>query len=123
MEHLNQFYEVVYGAEEFLTADECSRVKKHVFGFLQHWAILAQQSVQANTYLWQVLPKHHYFAHMGLESSYWNPRYIHTYIDESFIGRICQVYHACLDGHYEEIVQDTVSHKWLLGLHILLVTI
>ena len=120
MQHLNEFYRIIYAGGEFLTEGESQEVRTAVFGFLKHWAHLAEDAMQRKLRLWQVLPKHHYFAHIGLEAAFWNPRFVHTYIDESFIGRICEIFHASLDGMFEAVVQDNVTSKWLLGLHILL---
>ena len=62
------------------------------------------------------MPKHHYFVHVALQNLEINPRCNQTYIDESFVGRIADVYKGSLDGQWHDVVQKNVANKWLMGL-------
>ena len=122
IEHLNCFYEIIYSASEFLSEAESEQVQHHVFQHLKYIAQLAQDAASKEKLFWGVVPKHHYFAHIGLESDYMNPRLQQTYLDESYIGRICEVFKTLLDGKYDKCLQKNVTTKVLLGIHILFLT-
>ena len=103
----------------FLTSDESMLLRCSVFGFLRHYCWLADDAIKSGLGpLWVVRPKFHYFMHVGFIPSgvNVNPRCDQTYVDESFIGRICKVYKGCLNGPMEVTVQNSVSRKWLMGL-------
>ena len=85
--------------------------------FLKHYAWLAAHYLTHGLGVyWQIVPKFHYFMHIALQSSNINPRQTSTYIDESYVGRICDVYKACLSGPHANTVQRTVLSKWLMGV-------
>ena len=77
---------------------------------------LAKDAIRRGLVLWHVVSKHHYFFHMGLQCYEANPRTNQTYLDESFVGRIAEVYKGSLNGPHARTVQRTVAQKWLMGL-------
>ena len=92
-------------------------MKRHIIHFLKHYAWLADNTVRrGGGCFWQVLPKHHYFFHVALQCDEINPRSNQTYLDESFVGRICNIYKKSLDGPFAATVQSTILQKWLMGL-------
>jgi len=66
------------------------------------------------------MPKHHYFFHLGMRAHgpTRNPRAYQTYVDESFVGRVCKIYEASLSGPWHDVVQHTVLQKYLTALMV-----
>ena len=94
-------------------------MEDHVFKFLKHIMWLADDSQKSGDMRWDLLPKHHYFAHMALRSLYLSPRLIHTYIDESLIGRMSEIYQSSMDGPSEKTCQKTALDKYIMLLSLL----
>ena len=118
LEELHAFYELVYNCPMFLTEAQSRKMQQHVFGCLHHYVWLAKASARVGICGWRIVPKAHYFFHVGLRSDFMNPRFGQTYINESLVGRICNIYKSSLTGpaHSNRRVQRSVLTKYLTGL-------
>ena len=117
---LDEFYEIVYGHGEYLPDDVAKHLQFVMLGILRRCVLLHHRAVLSGRMAWQLVPKHHYFFHLALQvgAGGRNPRFFQTYIDESFVGRICGVYESCQDGPYHDMIQKDVMQKYLLALCI-----
>ncbi len=69
-----------------------------------------------------MVPKFHYFLHIALRTKEWslNPRWQHTYVDESMMGRFAKVYKATSNGPYKDTIQRVALIRYFCALHIML---
>jgi hypothetical protein len=119
-QHLQQFYKIVYSHGEFLPADQSTAMRNHIFKFCHHYVWLHKEALARNVMLWGVVPKFHYFFHIGLRSDWMNPRWYQTYVDESMVGRIANLYRSCSNGPYHANIQKVALVKYLTALNLLL---
>ena len=115
--YFKEFYQIIDDNGEFFSQETSARFSKVIFRILARNSWLHTQSIQQGHLRWHIIPKHHYLWHLAILKGR-NPRFYQTYIDESFVGRLCNVYKACLDGQYMSGVQLTVFQKYLLALSI-----
>lgn len=120
IEHLREFYSIVYGHGEFLPHEQGLAMKHNVFKFLHHYVWLHNDALAKHKILWAITAKFHYFFHVALRCHWINPRWQQTYVDESMVGRICKLYRGCSNGPYHASVQKVALVKYLTALHILL---
>jgi len=118
MRYLNEFIETIYENPEFLAPAVSKRLKFVMLGFLRRSAWLSANAVRLGLCRWQLKPKHHYFHHLALLTYGRNPRFYQTYIDESFVGKLCRVYKSSQAGAYHETIQREVLTKYLFALSI-----
>eukprot|EP00969_Alexandrium_andersonii_P089221 3938628-Alexandrium_andersonii.AAC.1 len=76
-----------------MTAAQRERAYTAGHTFLNVYHALAEEAMQARKALWQITPKFHYFCHVldQLQSSAFNPRWSHCFLDESFMGSITRI--------------------------------
>lgn len=114
---LNRFYQTVHAAGMFPTAEQSDAIRSSVGKCLKHYCWLAKDAVKAGKMAYNIVPKMHYFFHIGLRSRFSNPRFGQTYINESMVGRVCSIYKASMSGTGDHKVQQkSVLIKYLTGL-------
>ena len=118
LHYLARFVEIIEGEPIFCSTSAQQELEDVVNGFLLNYAFLARASMEQGKVLWQVVPKHHYFAHFAYIAKLINPRMLRVYCEESMIGRICNIYSGCKHGPYHRTVQKTVLTKYLLALQL-----
>lgn len=96
--------------------EQSKALRKSIFSFLGHYRWLNDFAITTGVFLWNITPKFHYMFHIGLTCYDINPRAGQTYIDESFVGRLSNVYKMCLNGPFHNTVQKVVISKWLAGI-------
>ena len=117
---IDDFYNLIYEADEFLSADQASRLRFLVHAVLKRSAWLHEHWKALGLVKYQLMPKHHYFFHIALRAQgrTRNPRAYQTYIDESFVGRVCSIFERSQSGPYHDTIQKTVLLKYLTALNI-----
>lgn len=120
LRHLAEWYGVVAQCGVVPSPGEAAQLRLHVFGFLQHWVWLSRWALDHGLLRYQVLPKHHYLAHMGLRcrAGYLSPKVLWTYLDEGLIGRITGIFGSTMQ-HGSVSAQPTVLAKYLMLVSIL----
>ena len=68
--------------------------------------------------LWQIKPKTHYMQHFPQEARLISPRLVQCYIEESYIGKIAQIWASSKNGPYKETIQFFALLKYLVWLTI-----
>ena len=89
-----------------------------VHSVVVNYAWLARDACLSGALLYNIVPKVHYFVHMGEIASMINPRFLRTYVEESMIGRITAIYGGSKHGPYHATVQRTTLLKYLVGLEL-----
>ena len=117
----NDFFELIYGEGEWLSEATAQRLQKIILQILKRCAWLHEWALANGGHIrWQLVPKHHYFFHIALFCVGYcrNPRCYQTYIDESFVGRMCRVMANSQDGPFHDALQMTTLEKYLTALSI-----
>ena len=68
--------------------------------------------------IWGIKPKAHYMQHFPDEAKLISPRVVQCYIEESFIGKIAQIWASSKAGPYQETIQQVSLLKYLVWLCI-----
>ena len=84
-----------------------------------HYVWLSKYSVEWGYLFCNIGPKMH-LCHVALQAAFRNPRFVHNYKEESFVGRLVKIYASCAKGRYHAVVQKTCLRKWVVGFSILL---
>ena len=99
-------------------------VDAHVFSlvkeFLGEYSLLANEADRRGDLLFSVVPKHHYYWHLGRRALYMNPRRGNCMIDEDYVGTIKTVVHSAVHGTEAHLVPSRVMEKVLWGKYLLM---
>ena len=85
--------------------------------FCISYTALAANSAKDEKLRWNIVPKHHYFAHAPDVFEYINLKLLSTYAGETMVGLVCALGHRCLDGTPPHKVSRKLSAKYRLGQH------
>ena len=80
--------------------------------------LLRARAKEAGQLLWHITPKTHYMQHFPAEAKLISPKAVQCYIEESYIGKIAQVWASCKNGPVKETIQATALLKYLIWLAI-----
>ena len=80
--------------------------------------LLRKKAKQDKDLLWHITPKLHYMQHFPQEAKLINPRLVQCYIEESYIGKMAQIWASCKYGKYKESIQYWALLKYLVWLVI-----
>ena len=117
-ESLESYYVVIRTAGVFLTDAEQQQLNQAVYNHLVNYSYLALKCMNQGVVRYNVVVKHHYFAHMPMVAQSCNPKFLHTYAEESFVGCITRIYSASCSGPYKGTVQNNVLKKSLVALQL-----
>ena len=109
---------VFYAAGTFLTDVEHATLGTHVRRFGRYFQLC--QSLADDDPLWHLTPKVHQTMHLPKQAKLINPRAVHNYTEESLVGKVAKIWHACANGGYLTRVQNTVLLKYLNGVFLTL---
>lgn len=110
------FYDILAGADVFLTNEQameaCNKAKK----CLQHYVWL--KAAIDDDLRWQLSPKFHFFYHLAHLAKWQNPRSFWTYGNESWVGQMATLAHSCSHGTRATKLTDSFCQKYLLGYQL-----
>ena len=89
---LADFFHVCETADRYFTDAQATQLWRAGSLFLAVYSGLAAEAVKDKVHAWQIVPKHHYFCHLILESyaGRLNPAYHHCFADEDFVGQVAR---------------------------------
>ena len=87
-----------------------------VEALLKHWSLLSRTSLERDLKLWHVVPKHHYFWHIGQEAAHLNPRMSWCYANEDFVGKLATVGLSTRHGQATAYRSKQLVEKYILGI-------
>eukprot|EP00959_Pyramimonas_sp_CCMP1952_P232329 4855116-Pyramimonas_sp.AAC.3 len=114
--NLIRFYDVVSDAGQFLTANECARLKAAVDGFLVTYQSLAQKAYASAKFKYSLVNKHHMFFHVAAQTPL-NPRWVWCYQPEDWQRFITRCGAACAVGSSIYSVPLKLCQRVRLGRH------
>ena len=115
---LNQFYEVLYSGDMFLTDTELQRLRQACNTFGAEYLKLRSMACDQGRLWWQVRPNHHKMQHFFVLTEVLNPRCVQCYGEESLIGTTTKIWKRSVSGRYQDHVQTSVLLKKLCGLKL-----
>ena len=124
MTHLAKLYDVVDASKTFAWYNEDqSTFTQSVEGFLAHYQWLAKNSTKNKLRRYNVVPKHHYMAHLPDQSRWLSPRHAWTYPGEATVGKVAALAQACLAGTPSHLVFRSVLLKYRVAFQLRLTRI
>ena len=111
-------YNIIETADLFLTDEQKSAFRKHMFSFLAHYAWLAFETAEAGRLGWSLVQTFHYCCHMPDQADFINPRVTWSYAGESMVGLIAALGHACLAGTPAHRVSVSLIAKYRIAMHL-----
>jgi len=111
---LAEWQHVIHCSGRRLDDDQRRRSKIAAAAYLLAYQKLAADAREAGRYMWHVLPKHHYFAHLARRtwSTGWNPRYESVFMMEDHGGRLARIHR----GTHGETELRRLPERYLVGL-------
>ena len=119
---LNRFYQILYGADFFLTNEESRLLRQALVQLGSSVQELRELSRHLALFYWHISPKMHMVQHMASYPGQANPRRIQCYQEESHIGSIAKIWARSANGRYRNTVQRMVLLKRLVATVVLLET-
>jgi len=119
VESLDKFYEVIYGADYFLTDAEYRLLVSALTRLGNNYQVLAVNSGAAGNMLWKQTVKLHYcIGHLAYQSQLLNPRRVQTYGSEGFVGKMANIYGMSMNGPHEAGLQKKILLKYTTGVAV-----
>ena len=116
--HTLEFSRIIEAAGAFLTEADLAGLREATEGVGKYLQLLRSKAKEAKQLLWHIVPKSHYMQHFPDEAKLINPRLVQCYIEESYIGKIGQIWASCKCGPYSETIQRLGILKYLVWLSI-----
>ena len=116
--HTIDFNRLNYSSGTFFTEPELEAYKVATEGVGKYIQLLRSRAKDQKWLLWHITPKTHYMQHFPTEAKLISPRVVQCYIEESFIGKIAQIWASTKNGPYSECIQAIGLLKYLVWLAI-----
>ena len=118
LEHTAEFNRLIYSSGAFFTPEELAAFDQATKGIGKYMQLLRKRAKGAKQLLWKIVPKTHYMQHFPDEARLINPRVVQCYIEESYIGKLAQIWASARNGPYKEATQFFALLKYLIWLVI-----
>ena len=116
IKHTLDFHRLSYSSGTFFTPDELAACDEAITGIGKFMQLLRQRAKDAKQLLWQSRPKIHYMQHFADEARLISPRIVQCYIEESYIGKLAQIWASSKHGPHKNTIQFFVLLKYLVWL-------
>ena len=113
-----EFNRLTYSTGLFFTDDELAAFAAATKGIDKYMQLLRSRAKATKQLLWHIVPKTHYMQHFPDEAELISPKAVQCYIEESFIGKVAQIWASSKNGPYSETIQRTGLLKYLVWLAI-----
>ena len=104
-----------HSAVAILPLEAAQRFQALVRSFLQEYSLLVNAADRESAVLFAMVPKHHWFWHLGDRALWINPRRSCCLIDEDYVGKMKLVVAACAHGPATHEVQNKVAEQYRFG--------
>ena len=118
IEHTLEFDRLMYSSGVFLTATELEAFTRATVGIGKYMQALRARAKRKKQLIWAIKPKTHYMQHFPAEAKLISPRVVQCYIEESYIGKIAQIWKSSKSGPYSETIQHLTLLRYLVWLSI-----
>ena len=116
--HTLDFNRVIYNSGVFYTKEELKELTTATVGIGKYMQTLRARAKEAKQLIWGIKPKLHYMQHFPDEAKLISPKVVQCYIEESFIGKVAQIWASSKSGPYSETIQQLSLLKYLVWLSI-----
>ena len=116
--HTLEFHRLTYSSGVFFTTEELAAFDEATNGIGKFMQLLRRRAKEATQLLWHIVPKTHFMQHFPQEARLISPRIVQCYIEESYIGKIAQIWASSKNGPYKESIQFFALLKYLVWLVI-----
>ena len=116
--HTLEFLRLSYVSGRFFTTEEIAAFDQATKGVGKYMQLLRKRAKAAEQLLWHITPKTHFMQHFPQEARLISPRIVQCYIEESYIGKIAQIWASSKNGPYKETIQFFALLKYLVWLVI-----
>ena len=117
---LESYYNILarYPAKDFpqLPDQAVLKLRRSIDKFLVCYWKLAYQALSMGLYQWNIVPKFHYFWHIGYQACFLHPDLFHNYGDEDFMGKIKLICASCIHGLAPDKLGPSVVEKYVCVL-------
>ena len=117
-EVLAEFSDLVDTSSLFPDRNTLDAMAQAVHKTLLNYSALTRYETMRGKVRWNIVPKHHYWAHLPRQALLINPRATRTYIEEGMIGNFTKIYAGIANGQYAGNAQKTTLTKSLVGLQL-----
>ena len=118
IQHTLDFHKLSYSTGTFFTREELKAFGEAADGMGKYMQLLRNMAKKKQQLLWQIKPQTHYMQHFPQEARLISPRLVQCYIEESYIGKIAQIWSSTKNGPYKETIQFEALLKYLVWLTI-----
>ena len=108
--------DLLYSVGTFLDEQQLVDLRQLVNLFGKHYMLCQKLSSECGEFCWHLTPKTHQTCHIPQQAALINPVSVQNYKEESFVGKIADIWEGCANGTYLQTVQYTVLFKYILGL-------
>ena len=116
--HALDFHRLSYSSGTFFTPEDLKAFGEAAEGIGKYMQLLRFRAKGKKQLLWHIVPKTHYMQHFPQEARLISPRLVQCYIEESYIGKIAQIWSSSKNGPYKETIQFEALLKYLVWLTI-----
>ena len=118
IKHTLEFHRLSYSSGTFFAPEDLAAFDEATKGIGKYMQLLRNRAKADKQLLWQIKPKTHYMQHFPQEARLISPRLVQCYIEESYIGKIAQIWASSKNGPYKETIQFFALLKYLVWLTI-----
>ena len=118
LNHTMEFHRLSYSSGTFFTPEDLAAYDEAAKGMGKYMQLLRKRAKEAKQLLWHITPKTHFMQHFPQEARLISPRVVQCYIEESYIGKIAQIWASSKNGPYGETIQSFALLKYLVWLCI-----
>ena len=115
---LEAMYKFLDCTEFHLTAHQQKGYSESTLNFLLCYTKCSKLADAQGLKKWNIVPKHHFCAHMIQQSEWLNPKHVTTYAGETMVGFMVQLGHSCLNGTPAFMVSKNMCWKMRLAMYI-----
>ena len=112
------FFRTIENGGTHLSTGESERCLQCVTEALLAYTELARRALDKGRLLWNIVPKHHYWFHIGHQAKFLNPRVGWVFRDEDYVGRIAKIGAASTFGIPSHKVSKPLFGKYRAGMHL-----
>ena len=102
----------------FLLPVQVRAVQSSIDVSLAHYNWLTNWAIDNHKIAFNIVPKFHYWWHIGWQSQYANPGFTTTYLDEDYVGRIAIAARNCTSGTGLASISRKVAEHFVCGVQV-----
>ena len=118
IKHTLDFHRLSYSSGDFFTPEDLAAFDEATKGMGKFMQLLRTRAKDDQQLLWHIKPKSHYMQHFPQEARLISPRLVQCYIEESYIGKMAEIWASSKSGPYKETIQFEALLKYLVWLSI-----